>query len=140
MPHYNPLLIRNRSWILTIHKDRIFWKNLLEKTFLTSKKWVKNIQTAGYNGARTVFHVKLRINLLKHFLPALHLPYLSHYNPRFVYFLPTFWKSKTFFQWGFFRKFCPCVWLVFKSGFWSRAGYSGACTVYLYVSSSDRRI
>ena len=24
--HYNPLLIRNRSRILTIHKDRIFWK------------------------------------------------------------------------------------------------------------------
>ena len=29
--HHNPLLIRNRSWILTMHKDRIFWKNLLEK-------------------------------------------------------------------------------------------------------------
>ena len=24
----------------------------------------------------------------------------------------------------------PYVWLVFKSGFYSRAGYSGACTVY----------
>jgi hypothetical protein len=53
--HYNQLLIRNRSWIVTIHKDRIFWKNLLEKTFLTFKKWVKNIQTEGYNGARTVY-------------------------------------------------------------------------------------
>ena len=39
--HHNPLLITNRSWILTIHKGRIFWKNLLEKTFLTFKKWVK---------------------------------------------------------------------------------------------------
>ena len=47
--HHNPLLIRNRSRILTIHKGRIFWKNLLEKTFLTFKKWVKNIQTTGYN-------------------------------------------------------------------------------------------
>ena len=28
--------------------------------FLTSKKWVKNIQTAGYNGARTVYK---RLNL-----------------------------------------------------------------------------
>ena len=52
--HYNPLLIRNRSWILTIHKARILRKKLLEKTFLNFKKWVKNIQTAGYNGARTV--------------------------------------------------------------------------------------
>ena len=39
------------SWILTIHKDRILWKTFLEKTFLTSKKWVKNLQTSGYNGA-----------------------------------------------------------------------------------------
>ena len=58
-----------------------------------------------------------------------HLPYGRHYNPQFVYFLPNFWKSKTFFEGGFFRKFCPYVRLVFKSGLWSRAGYSGACTV-----------
>ena len=29
-------------------------KKPLKKTFLAFKKWVKNIQTAGYNGARTV--------------------------------------------------------------------------------------
>ena len=51
---YNPLLIRNRSWILTKHKARILRKKLLEKTFLDFKKWVKSVQTAGYNGARTV--------------------------------------------------------------------------------------
>ena len=33
---------------------RILRKKLLEKTFFDFKKWVKNIQTAGYNGARTV--------------------------------------------------------------------------------------
>ena len=60
--HCNPLLIRNRSWIITIHKDKIFWKNLLEKTFLASKKWVKNIQTAGYNGAYTVLKRKSELN------------------------------------------------------------------------------
>ena len=60
------------------------------------------------------------------------IPYPRHYNLRFVYFLPTFWKPKMFFQGCFFRKFCPYVWLVFKSGFWSRAGYSGACTVHKY--------
>ena len=53
--HYNPLLIRNRSWILTILKARILRIKALEKTFLDFKKWVKSIQTAGYNGARTVF-------------------------------------------------------------------------------------
>ena len=52
--HYNPLLIRNRSWILTIHKARILRKKPLEKMFLDFKKWIKSIQTAGYNGACTV--------------------------------------------------------------------------------------
>ena len=34
---------------------RILRKKLLEKkTFLDFKKWVKSIQTEGYNGARTV--------------------------------------------------------------------------------------
>ena len=50
--HYNPLLIWNRSWIPTIHKARILRKKPLKKTFLDFKKWVKSIQTAGYNGAR----------------------------------------------------------------------------------------
>ena len=40
--HYNPLLIRNRSWILTIHNARILRKKPLEKTFLDLKKEVKN--------------------------------------------------------------------------------------------------
>ena len=53
--HYNPLLIWNRSWILTIHKVRILQKKLLKKTFLAFKNGVKSIQTAGYNGARTVY-------------------------------------------------------------------------------------
>ena len=57
--HYNPLLIRNRSWILTIHKAWILRKKPLEKTFLDFKKWVKRIQTAGYNGARTVLCLAL---------------------------------------------------------------------------------
>ena len=47
-------MITNRSWILTIHKARILRKKPLEKTFLDFKKWVKSIETAGYNGVRTV--------------------------------------------------------------------------------------
>ena len=52
--HQNPLLIINCSWILTVHKIRIFRKKLLKKTFLAFKNGVKSIQTVGYNGARTV--------------------------------------------------------------------------------------
>ena len=40
-----------------------------------------------------------------------HLPYARHYNPRFVYFLPTFWRSLMYCD------LWPYVWLVFKSGF-----------------------
>ena len=72
--HYNPLLIRNRSWILTIHKARILRKKPLEKTFLDFKKWVKSIQTAGYNGARTVFVCH---NWPKHFRFLLFMPPLG---------------------------------------------------------------
>ena len=52
-----------------------------------------------------------------HQLELVQLPYARHYNPRFVFFLPTFWSPKTFFQGSFFLKFWPYVWLVFKSSF-----------------------
>ena len=54
--HYNPLLIRNHSWILTIQKARILRKKLLKKSFLTFKKWVEKIQTTGYNGTSTKYN------------------------------------------------------------------------------------
>ena len=56
-----------------------------------------------------------------------------HYNSRFIYFLPTFWSPKTFFQGAFFLQFWPYVWLVFKSGFKSRAGYDGSCMVLCII-------
>ena len=46
--HYNPLLIWNSSWILTILKAKG------HSTKMNFKKWVKSIQTAHYNGVRTV--------------------------------------------------------------------------------------
>jgi hypothetical protein len=44
-------------------------------------------------------------------------------------FYPIFEGQKRFLKELFFVKFWPYVWLVFKSGFKSRAGYSGARTV-----------
>ena len=38
------------------------------------------------------------------------LPYARHYNPRFVYILPTFKRQFLCFQGGFLGKF-PYVWL-----------------------------
>ena len=46
--HYNLLLIRNRSQILTIHKAE-------GHSTMNFKKWVKTMQTADYNGARTFY-------------------------------------------------------------------------------------
>ena len=86
--HYNPLLIRNRSWILTIHKTRILRKKPLEKSFLDFKKWVKSIQTAVYTAER--FVIPWNFSDLK--------------NLRFI----------------------------IESGFKSRAGYDGACTVNIF--------
>ena len=40
--HHNPLLIRNRSWKLTIHKPRLFWKKLPWKQRNGVQKWGKN--------------------------------------------------------------------------------------------------
>ena len=54
MGHHNLLLITNRSEILTINKDRIFWKNFLENKEMVFKNGAKNIQAAGYNGPRAV--------------------------------------------------------------------------------------
>ena len=51
-----------------------------------------------------------------------HIPYARHYNPRFVYLLPTFWSS---------FKYCDLwlyVWLVLKSRLYWRA--YGICFLY----------
>ena len=76
---YNLLLIKNRSWILTIHKDRMSRKKPFEKTFLDFKKWVKNVQTAGYNGASTVPNIKYD---------------LHHWVTHHIFWLYSIWKAK----------------------------------------------
>ena len=63
--HHNLLLIINRSWILTIHKDRIFPKHLLENKEMDFKNGVKNIQTTGYTGARTVHKLRGEVSLVE---------------------------------------------------------------------------
>ena len=77
-----PLLIRNRFWIHTIHKARILRKKPIEKTFFNFKKWVKSIQTAGYNGALTVYCLWLEESQLTNSVTVCFLwfakVYLSH--------------------------------------------------------------
>ena len=54
--HHKLLLIRSRSWIQAIHKDRIFWKKKhLKNKEMVFENGVKNIQATGYNGTRTVY-------------------------------------------------------------------------------------
>ena len=66
--HYNPLLIWNCSWILTVHKVRILQKKLL-KNFCAFKNEVKSILTAGYNAALTVHTFKKTLFEIKNYLP-----------------------------------------------------------------------
>ena len=65
--HHKLLLITSRSWIQAIHKDRIFWKNLLKNKEMVFENGLKNIQAAAYNGARTVcdFLLEKILNTLK---------------------------------------------------------------------------
>ena len=78
--HFNLLLITNRSWILAIDNDRIFWKNLLENKEMVFKNGV-------YDGALTVSDKKCAL-LFK----------------RFHLFAGCMWKNKH--QW--FRNW-PCI-------------------------------
>ena len=50
-------LLTNRSWTLTIHKDRILWKKLLGNKEMVFKIGVKNLTAAGYNGAHMVYWI-----------------------------------------------------------------------------------
>ena len=60
----------------------------------------------------------------------IHIPNGCHYNPRLVYLLPIL-EDNSFV---FFRKFCPYVWLVFKSGLsWCRYG----SRIYLSTISKE---
>ena len=48
-----------------MHKDRIFPKNLLENKEIDFKNGVKNIQTTGYTGARTVHKLRGEVSLVE---------------------------------------------------------------------------
>ena len=52
---YRLRAIITRSRILTINKDRIFWKNLLGNKEMVFQNGIKSIQAAAYNDARTVY-------------------------------------------------------------------------------------
>ena len=64
--HHNQLLIRNRSWILTIYKNRIFWKKLFENKVTVFNNVIKDIQTASYNGTHTVYIFWLKSDIEAH--------------------------------------------------------------------------
>ena len=85
--------------------------------FICNREWRKYNIIGDSNRLDCNLFLPALLEVLKFSQLSQQLPYARHYNPRFVYFLPTFWSTKTFFQWAFFLKFWPYVWLVFKSGF-----------------------
>ena len=46
--HHKLLLIRSRPWIQAIHKDRIFWKNLLKNKEMVFGNGVKNYTSRSF--------------------------------------------------------------------------------------------
>ena len=72
--HHDRHSITNCSWILTIHKGRIFWKKTsLNKRFWPLKSGFKNIQTARYNGARMVMKWSIKYEIRWNCMTTLNL-------------------------------------------------------------------
>ena len=92
-------------WITVICEHFWFWEKVLVKLLLLVKLWPAIL-------ASTIF---FDVSII------IEVPYALHYNPWFVYFLSTLRRPFLCFQGGFLRKFCPYVWLIFKSGLWWRA-------------------
>ena len=67
----------------------------------------------------------------KMFLGNNKVPYMCHYNPWFVYFKLTYWRSKTFFQGGF-QKILPLCMVSIQEQFLNKSGY-------IYISSREYR-
>ena len=63
-----------------------------------------------------------------------HIPYARHYNPQFVYFLPTFWSPKTFFQGAFFLKILALCMISIQERFLIKSVLDGARTVWFFGS------
>ena len=110
--HYNPLLIRNRSRILTIHKDRIVWKEkFLENKEMVFQNGVKSIQAAACNGAHGIGQqiFVLFSSLDKVFRNIIdHNAYNFHYKFKWVFKI---FSTKIEFRWfpsnvGFLHPFC----------------------------------
>ena len=102
---------RNHNVLKTFWNHmNIFWHDII-----LSKQYNRNAYTHG---------------LLERDAIAFHffrIPYARHYNPRFVYFLPTFWSPKNVFSRGFFLKILDLCMVsiqerfLIKSGLWWRA-------------------
>ena len=116
MSHHNSLLN-------TSHTQRQnFLKNPPWKQRNGFQKWGKKIY-------------KLRLIMEPKESTETYLPYARHYKPRLVYFLPHFWKPFLCFQGVFFRKFCPYVWLVFKTGLYIFHRFQTPGQIYLGSTS-----
>ena len=83
IPMYHTRATISRSWIQAIHKDIIFWKNLLKNKEMFFGNGVKSIQTAAYNGARTVLSSQIEVNhLIQQPIPWTDVDQLGNRNGR----------------------------------------------------------
>jgi hypothetical protein len=100
----------------------IFWQAgvLLNGTSIHSTQWIRKFQTCLI---KNIWELSWTCKYDRYMILIRHC--VSKYRTcaiitRSLYIIyPLFGSQKRFFQGGFFRKFSPYVWLVFKSGFWS---------------------
>ena len=69
--------------------------------------------------------------------PQFYIPYERHYKPRFVYFLPTFWSPKTFFQGAFCLKILTLCMVSIQERFLINSGlWWPAYSILLYMTGT----
>ena len=87
------------------------------------RPWIADIQT-GWQKSNKIVQLK--------YICVIDIDHTRAFITRGLYtFYPLCEVQKRFFQGAFFLNVWPYVWLVFKSGFKSRAGYDGARTVLI---------
>ena len=94
----------------------VLWKLILESEnlsivfLLIARKMVMSKPLVDVEDICLTYRVSTvcyKFSQFNNFFLLLILPYASHYNPRFVYFIPNFLKVKNVFSTSVFQKFLP---------------------------------
>ena len=103
----SPYWLKNmKSWMFTQGFIELSEKiTIIQATYCTSIRTEESINTALISFSKlqfyaypSVFQIMFFTFLIDELWKQRYIPYARHYNPRFVYFLPHFGRTKTFFM------------------------------------------